>query len=674
MPANKLKSKVWNYFNKIGDKEAVCKICSKHLKTSGNTTNLRGHLKNIHLQQCEDTEIPSKKSRKVSNIADYIEVFVATPNTSDTNNDELSSTSYNYVIASPSTGSGTVEEIVLSQDLVASTPLNIVVQNSKTAFQPNIDDFVNNLKSTTTQDETESKKITDAIVNFIIMDNRPFSTVEGKGFLQLMRVVCPLYKVPSRETIKSRIDDKYDAISNIFKTYIINAESYCMTYDIWTETMQNKSFVGVTVHFLEKSELLSGTIGVFELTESHTSAYVTEKLQDIFTEWNISIDKVSAVITDNDSTVMKVSRNMFGEKKIIPCFAHAINLVVTKSIEDAKDCSELIGKVRDIVKFIQRSVNASDELRKRQIEMGLIEGQIKEMILDVRSRWTSCFYMLQRFMELVSIVGEILLTRPEAPPMISNSEIVCIKEMVELLCPFEKLTKEISGDSYVTVSKVIPVVSCVRKLVETTKPTNEIILDFKDEIKKQLASRFDSVEHSAILAISSTLDPRFKLMHFKNAMAKRKVINYLNKSVWEYNSSPTVNNDTSDKDDSECDIWEYHKQLTYKNIENKSSLHQNTTATTEISSESEVQVYLSSPVTPIKRNAIKIWKDMTYLYPKLAKIAMIYLPIVATSVPSERLFSDAGATITQDRNRLLGTRFSKLLFLNSVSKLLHSNK
>ncbi|XP_046800992.1 E3 SUMO-protein ligase ZBED1-like [Lucilia cuprina] len=655
MPPNKLKSKIWTYFNKAGDKEAVCKICNKTLKTSGNTSNLRGHLENVHSQQLADEDVKSKKAKTGgSTIDNYMDV-----ETID-------------IIAS--TSSASVEKSASSQISLGSTALTIAAVNSKKPKQPNVDDFIRNMKSIATQDGAKSKKITEAVVNFIIMDNKPFATVEGKGFLQLMKEVCPLYKVPSRETIKSRIDTKYEVMSNIFKSFINNAESYCITYDIWTETMQNKSFVGVTIHFLDKLKLLSGTLGVFELTESHTSAYIKEKLKEIFAEWHISVPKVSAVITDNDSTVMKVNREIFGEKKIIPCFAHTINLVVTKSIDNETDCTELISKVRNIIKFIKRSVNASDELRKRQVNMGLKEGQIKKMILDVRTRWNSCFYMLQRFIELVSIIGAILLNRPEAPPMILSSEIDCIKEMIEILSPFEKLTKEISGDSYVTVSKVIPLVSCVWEVIENMKPKNEMISQFKEEIKKQLGRRFDNIEHSAILSISTTLDPRFKFMHFKNSMAKGKVINCLNKYVREFNtssSSTTSNNDTSDdvEDNSEFDIWKYHKQLTHKNMKNKSS----STALTDTISETEVQMYLSSPVTPIKSDAIEIWEDMKSLFPKLSKIAMLYLPIVATSVPSERLFSEAGATITQDRNRLLGTRLSKLLFLNSITKLLDCN-
>lgn len=50
---------------------------------------------------------------------------------------------------------------------------------------------------------------------------------------------------------------------------------------------------------------------------------------------------------------------------------------------------------------------------------------------------------------------------------------------------------------------------------------------------------------------------------------------------------------------------------------------------------------------------------------KLYKPAQTFLIIPGTSVPSERLFSKALATISQTRNRLTGSKLSKLLFLQS---------
>jgi hypothetical protein len=53
------------------------------------------------------------------------------------------------------------------------------------------------------------------------------------------------------------------------------------------------------------------------------------------------------------------------------------------------------------------------------------------------------------------------------------------------------------------------------------------------------------------------------------------------------------------------------------------------------------------------------------------ELATKYFCVVATSVPSERLFSKAGATATKSRNRLTGNKISKLLFLSWLPEDLH---
>lgn len=54
------------------------------------------------------------------------------------------------------------------------------------------------------------------------------------------------------------------------------------------------------------------------------------------------------------------------------------------------------------------------------------------------------------------------------------------------------------------------------------------------------------------------------------------------------------------------------------------------------------------------------------VYPNLYLLARKYLSPVGTSVPSERLFSKAGLTITQQINRLSGDALSCLIFLGSL--------
>jgi len=80
-------------------------------------------------------------------------------------------------------------------------------------------------------------------------------------------------------------------------------------------------------------------------------------------------------VTDNDSTVIKAIKENVGENKHLRCFAHSINLVAEATIKKVDGLQNVITQVRNIVKFIKRSVNYSDELRKLQEKNG---GNLKK--------------------------------------------------------------------------------------------------------------------------------------------------------------------------------------------------------------------------------------------------------------------------------------------------------
>ncbi|CAF0984951.1 unnamed protein product [Didymodactylos carnosus] len=58
------------------------------------------------------------------------------------------------------------------------------------------------------------------------------------------------------------------------------------------------------------------------------------------------------------------------------------------------------------------------------------------------------------------------------------------------------------------------------------------------------------------------------------------------------------------------------------------------------------------------------WKSNSKKYPVISKIAMKYLCIQGTSVPSERMFSAAGHITSDRRSRLTPDNADTLLFLN----------
>lgn len=68
----------------------------------------------------------------------------------------------------------------------------------------------------------------------------------------------------------------------------------------------------------------------------------------------------------------KAAQDTFGIKKFIPCIAHTVNLIAENALKKTKELDEVIEKVRTIVKFVKNSVNVNDELRKKQLNEGMM--------------------------------------------------------------------------------------------------------------------------------------------------------------------------------------------------------------------------------------------------------------------------------------------------------------
>lgn len=80
-----------------------------------------------------------------------------------------------------------------------------------------------------------------------------------------------------------------------------------------------------------------------------------------------------------------------------------------------------------------------------------MEGNILKIILDVKTRWNSMYYMVDRFL---SYFYNISLEKQKAPDCLNTREVNTLKEVKHLLQPLEDLTKKISGDKYPTYYKL----------------------------------------------------------------------------------------------------------------------------------------------------------------------------------------------------------------------------
>lgn len=544
-----------------------------------------------------------------------------------------------------------------STSFAQSTPKRSLVGMTRVK-QPQIDNFISSIQSFKTGGPNEGK-ITNALLYFIAVDNLPLNSTDKKGLQYLMKSICPHYTMPGRKTITKLLDEKYDCAANILKNKLKEAKSVCLTTDVWTDTMNTRGYLGLTCHYLENDELISIMIGVKELEDRHTSDYLALIIRNLCFDWNIEVDKIVAIVTDNGANIVKAVYDFAGRKKHLPCFAHTLNLVVDKAISETAGFEALITKVKSIVTYFKQSVHASDELRKLQKDN---DSDIQKLIQDVSTRWNSTFYMLERFVQLSDIVSTILLQNPKAPSMLTGVELAIIKDVINILRPIENVTTEVSGQHYATCSIIIPMIYYMTKAIESTNNNepSDLGSEFQAKVLIEIKKRFQHIEKVHILAVSSVLDPRFKKNCFNDPQSCAKALTEISDMLkFEMETTPTSTADVSEytRISEKCnDIWKFHNEMVAQVEANRpqEGLH------------IYFKQYMSEPLLDRKSDPIKYWSARKVVWGTLSDIALRYLSVVGTSVPSERLFSLANHTLNESRNRIDPKRLSKLIFLRTL--------
>lgn len=105
--------------------------------------------------------------------------------------------------------------------------------------------------------------------------------------------------------------------------------------------------------------------------------------------------------------------------------------------------------------------------------------------------------------------------------MLTASELQLANEIVKVLQPLEKLTRELYGEQFVTAGKIIPLINCLKNKNEELHGSlkTQIAPSLVDRLQNSISMRFGQIENNYIMAVSTILDSRFKKLHFNQSLA-----------------------------------------------------------------------------------------------------------------------------------------------------------
>lgn len=100
---------------------------------------------------------------------------------------------------------------------------------------------------------SEQDRITQSLLDFIIADAKPISTVDSPFFRRFTSSLNPRYKMVGRMGMGTLIVKEYQ----LYKTTLVNllkeVQVVCLTADSWSS--RHRAFLGVTIHWLEPKTL-----------------------------------------------------------------------------------------------------------------------------------------------------------------------------------------------------------------------------------------------------------------------------------------------------------------------------------------------------------------------------------------------------------------------------------
>ena len=355
----------------------------------------------------------------------------------------------------------------------------------------------------------------------IVMHEYPFNISEHEYFVEFIKSLRPSFPIKSRVTIRKEIMDMF--LQEKEKLYAYFKSVSCRistTMDMWTSN-QNKSYMCVTVHYIDDNWCMQKRIVNFvHVGGRHTGAKLSETFTELMVKWNIDKKLLSLTLDNasaNEVAVKDIISDLRANASIsalvcdgiffhVRCACHILNLVARDGLSVI---TSTIENIRQLVLAVKGSPLQWEELMKRATECGLDTN--KGLSLDVSTRWNSTYLMLRdalyyknAFMRLKSLDRRRYEHITPSP-----SEWAMAFKLFQCLKKFFDLTELLSGTQYPTANLFYRGFCEIKVLLDEWSFSEDTTIC---AMATSMSRKFEKYwkKSSTTLAVACFLDPRYK--------------------------------------------------------------------------------------------------------------------------------------------------------------------
>ena len=369
--------------------------------------------------------------------------------------------------------------------------------------------------------------------------------------------------------------------------------------------------------------------------------------------------------TDN---AKDISGALKGTYHWLGCVAHHLNLVVQEAFKKNKVAAHILQKCKKIVSSVNYSNSILYDVRKYQQELGLPPGKLLQ---EMSTRWWSILAMLKSIKNGRIATTVALNEAGKDHLILSNTEFSRILEIIELLEVIKEKTDLLGVKDDITITKIVPTFEFFKfKLTKPEENESKMIKSMKEHMLKKLQTRY-SKEQYEYLSQCTYLDPRFKNYvecHLPSFTDRVKDIALSYTEIihdTQSQSSQNIHSHTRRKEPTPS---------TSKDTENDYFMDDESEDESELTSTNDLSKRISAEIDRFSRISLKReqkhtirliswWQERKEEYPYLFKAVRAMLCTPATSVPCERIFSEAGYISHAKRSRILPENLDKILFI-----------